>query len=354
MTLTIGFFINPKAGEGINYRKNGSDRIGDVPKFNYAAGRAMKFLESLNRYYKFKTASGDMGETVLKNAEFQDVEVIYESAENSTMDDTIKFVKMAENVCDVILFAGGDGTARDIFSVKPDIPVLGIPSGMKMYSSVFARDPEEASYLLDLFSAGKGKIVQAIIEDANEEKMEHGDLEIKRYGKLKSLSAPGIHKDPKMVSYKWSEDSIAEYIADNMDSSYYLVGTGSTCKGIMEYLGLESTVFQVDLIRNGKLIKSNYFPQDFEKFIEVGVSLKIVVSPYAGNGFFLGRGNRQIDARAIKRAGKNNIIVVSSERKLETITGLVYDVEGIEEDFFGKYLKVLTGYGNFKMIPLII
>ncbi len=353
MPITIGFLVNPRAGEGLNARRNGSDFINHFRGLGYSSLRAAKFLDSLNRNYSFKTAAGYMGQRVLEESDFEDVQVIYTPTGETTGNNTQEFVKLANDTCDVILFSGGDGTARDIFLAKPKVPVLGIPAGMKMYSSIFAETPEKASQLIDLFSEGKAIILDSVIQDAREDRMIEGEFCIETYGTMKSIGASNIFHDPKMTSFQWSEDSISSYVQDTMDSSYYLIGTGTTCKEIMEGLGLETSIFSVDLVRNRKIVKSDYYPEDFDTYIEENVPLKIIVSPYAGSGFFLGRGNRQIDWRAIKKAGKDGVMVVSSQRKLDTIRGLVYDVEGIEQGFFGKYVKILTGYDHFRMFPVL-
>lgn len=353
MPITIGFLVNPHAGEGISVRRNGSDAVKVFKSHGYAALRAAKFIESLSRNYSFVTAAGDMGANVLRDSDFDKVAVIYTPGEQTTSEDTKRFIEIARDKCDIILFAGGDGTARDIFLADPELPVLGIPAGMKMYSSIFAETPENASLLIDMYYDGRAIIQDAVIQDANEERMLEGDLEIIRYGTLKSIGAANIFHDPKMISFQWSEEGIINYIVDTMDSSYYLIGTGSTCKEIMETMDLSTTIFAVDLVKDHKLIKSDYYPEDFDKYIHDDAPLKIIVSPYAGNGFFLGRGNRQIDSRAILRSGKDGVLVISTQRKLDTLRGLVYDVEGIPSGFFGKFKKVLTGYDQYSMFPVL-
>ncbi|MGP6206545.1 ATP-NAD kinase family protein [Cuniculiplasma sp. SKW3] len=351
--LIVGFLLNPVAGSGIYHHVNGSDRVRD-DNCGYSELRATEFLDELDREINFITASGAMGEDILRESGFTNLEICHRTRNPSTPDDTKEFIKEIRGKCQILVFVGGDGTARDVLVSKPDVPVIGVPAGMKMYSSVFSYNPRDAAQRLQSFIDGSNfYITTGVVEDADENEMEKGQLSIKKHGELNIVTKGEKYSDPKIVRNEWSSDSILEFLLDDMDDSYYIIGTGGTCKSLMEKMGLKTSIFQIDLIRNRKLIKGNLYPEDFGKFVEKGASLKIVVSPYGGSGYFLGRGNRQISSEMIMQAGKSNIIIISSIDKLSTIKVLKYDVEGLPKNFFGNFVKVLTGYGTYTMVPVM-
>ena len=65
---------------------------------------------------------------------------------------------MLERGVGLVVFAGGDGTARDICSVIGErLPVVGIPAGVKIHSGVYAKRPKDAGLLINNFLLGKVK-----------------------------------------------------------------------------------------------------------------------------------------------------------------------------------------------------
>lgn len=345
--LRIGFVVNPVAGSGILMRFNGSDSIQYSSNWSYSIRRSISFLELLGDDFQFFTCSESMGENSLKSAGIDNYEIIYSYKGKSSSDDTTNFCQKAKDIVDLIVFVGGDGTATSVARANPQIPVLGIPAGMKMYSSVYADSPLDGAQIVKSFALGENiAIREGVVEDVDESLIKEDIFKINDKYKLKTLTFVNYRRDPKMELDTYDDESISQYIIDNMDDSFYLIGTGSTCKAIMDSLGLETSIFSVDLIKDKKLIKADYYPSDFNIVKDSGLKLKIVVSPYAGSGFFLGRGNRQISAEAVKYAGKDGVIIVGTEEKMNTIDELKFDVQGLERDFFGNYKRVITGYGK--------
>ena len=159
----IGFLINPIAGMGGRVGLKGTDgvateaaRLGAEPTAN---ARALEMLDAFKRLLDgapfplaidWLTADGDMGSSALQTAGFAVVKVVHKPSANPTVIDTQTAVdKFLAASVDLVLFCGGDGTARDICSVTDEkTPVLGIPAGVKMYSGVFGITPAHTAKLL--------------------------------------------------------------------------------------------------------------------------------------------------------------------------------------------------------------
>ena len=349
---TLGFMVNPISGSGIYTGVNGSD-MNPLIRSTYSSRRASKFLDLMDRDIHIVTAAGDMGEKILREEGFENIDVIYTPSEPSSGMDSKKFVELSKGRIDLLVFAGGDGTSRDIFESHPEVPVIGIPAGMKMYGSIYAENPEDAAIRATAFLTGQSYTTgDAVVEDSNEEIMlKTGQFSLKRYGTMKTVFVDN-HIDPKSIDGTWDTSSVIEYVIDTMDNSYYVIGTGGTCKELMEKLGFQTSPFNIDIIKDGVLLKENAYPEDYAKYIKDDADIKIVVSPYAGSGFFLGRGNRQITSEVIMKAGKKNILIMCPQEKIRNIQALRYDVEGLPGDFFGKYIRVITGYDRFQMLPI--
>ena len=166
--MKIGFLINPLAGIGGAVALKGSDgqeivaRAISLGGQSQAQSRAAIALSkvtvgdtagnTITRELMFFTAAGVMGETVLREIDIP-FEVIYTAADlsaSSTAEDTKNLVRLfVEKAVDLIVFTGGDGTARDVLDVlscdnDAGIPVIGIPAGVKMHSAVYATTPSFA------------------------------------------------------------------------------------------------------------------------------------------------------------------------------------------------------------------
>jgi len=361
MVKKVGFIVNPIAGMGGAVGLKGTDgaALGDAIKLG-AAPRAPKraydmlahLSTSINKDDAiFLTCSDNMGEAVLKGAGIS-YEVIYESSDSTTSFDTIKTCeRLLDAGVDAIVFCGGDGTARDILSVVGDeMPLLGVPSGVKMYSSVFALTPHAAAKVLLDYINGKASVREAAILDIDEEKYRCGKLDRKLFGYAKALYTPTLIQAPKCAYYseneQQSKEHIAHFAAEFMaDGSLYILGVGSTTKVIADVLGIEKTLLGIDLVQNGRLLKKDASEKDILAYLVQGVSAKIIVSPLGAQGFIFGRGNHQISAEVLRMIGKDNVIVVGTPYKLQQTPQLFVDTgdPAIDQAFCG-YVSVVCGY----------
>ena len=352
--MLFGFVINPYAGSGLNYRMKGSDSINDVNvNTTYSINRARSFLLDLEEGMKFYVPSGEMGENVIKETDKLLYEVITNPRPPFSCDDTIEFVKKVSAFCDLIIFVGGDGTARDVVNGNSEgKPIMGIPAGMKMYSSVFASTPEAAASIINrIYRTGDMKIQKGEVIDLNENMFQEGTLDVKKYAEVAIPLADEVVRDPKNVYVSQDADMIAEYILDIMDDSYYIVGTGTTCKMILQKLGFLTNPLGVDLIKDKKLIASDIYPEDINRYC-TGGRIKLILTPTGGQGYILGRGNRQINMDLLKLVKKEDLIVIASPEKAHDLKGLRVDLDGFSEYFQSNYIRVIVGYSDFKIMKI--
>jgi predicted polyphosphate/ATP-dependent NAD kinase len=354
--MRIGLLINPVAGMGGSVGLKGTDnavaeavRLGAQPRSPDRAKIALSLLAK-DPGLSFVTCSGAMGEDVLKEAGISDYQVIYRYAGNSSSADTRNAVRaFLDSGVDLILFCGGDGTARDVFDVAGrDVPVLGIPAGVKMYSAVFAIDPASAADLVLAYvqrSLRDGEVL-----DVDEEAYRAGHLKTRLYGIARTPSLAGKIQGSKQVYEEPDEgrakDAIAQFIDEIMlKDTLYIVGAGTTTEAIARRIGIRKTLLGVDVIRNRRLVAADCDESTLLKLIAGKTDVRIVISPIGAQGFLLGRGNQQISARVIRQSGIKNIIAVATPHKLAELPVLYVDSGESDLDReFGDSIQVISGY----------
>jgi predicted polyphosphate/ATP-dependent NAD kinase len=267
---------------------------------------------------------------------------------NTVPEDTKKaaWIMLKEKV-DLILFSGGDGTARDIYNTVGDhIPVLGIPAGVKIHSAVYATSPQHAGELAAMYLGSedsKIRLREAEVMDVDEQAFREDRISARLYGYLKIPYERNLVQSAKTGSAA-DEESIAEAIAaeiiSNMRDDYiYIIGSGTTLRPIMEILGLKKTLLGIDAIYQKKQIGIDLNEAEIIKLIE-GKKTKIIVTVIGGQGYIFGRGNQQISAEVIRKVGKQNIIVVATKNKIITLRGSPLLVDTGDEELN----KILNGY----------
>ena len=366
MQFKLGLIINPVAGLGGSVALKGSDglhtaqqalALGAVPKANSRTQLALEQLLPYQDQIAVFTVNGEMGETLAKELGFN-TQVIYHSAQPTTPQDTeIAAKKLLEQGVDMILFAGGDGTARNICSAVDDsIPVLGVPAGCKIHSGVYAITPKAAGRVVEMLV--KGDLVtlsDADVMDIDEDAFRQGTVRAKRYGEMQvpselryvqSVKNGGKESDELVLA------DIAAYVIGEMEpETQYIMGSGSTVAAIMEELGLDNTLLGVDLIQDHALLAQDMTAAELLK--RAGdAPTKLVITLIGGQGHIFGRGNQQLSPELIKKIGKENIIVVATKTKLQALNGrpLIADTgdEQLDQALSG-YINVVTGYNDHVM-----
>jgi len=352
----IGFLINPVAGMGGAVGLKGTDSKqeeatlrGAVPQAKNRAEITLKALEN-NQDLTFLTPSGEMGEDSLKKTTPGHIQVIsYPGVDSTSRDTKIAAQRFLEEGVDLILFCGGDGTARDIFDiVGRNVPILGIPAGVKMYSGVFAINPTIAAEIMTKFE--NQSLRDSEVMDVDEEAYRAGELKTHLYGIARVPSLAGKTQVSKQV-YEDSDEGrvkkeIARFINEIMITDVlYILGAGTTTESIAREIGLNKTLLGVDAIKNRKMVAMDLNEKSLWALLEDRQEAKIFLSPIGAQGFILGRGNQQISPRIVKRVGIRNIIVVATPHKLRE-TPLLYVDSGdsvLDKDF-GDSVQVISGY----------
>jgi predicted polyphosphate/ATP-dependent NAD kinase len=353
----IGFLINPIAGMGGAVGLKGTDGLagqalarGAKPQ---ALKRAMACMHLLSREADsllFFAARGEMGERALSECSLH-YQVVYEAPQNSGPQDTKAACQaFLERSADLILFCGGDGTARDVASIAGQVPILGIPAGVKMHSGVFAISPQAAAELALGFARGELKVRETEIVDVDEELYRAGKLQTKLYAVARTPYQPVLVQERKRIYVSGNEeefkDQIALFASEFMrDGSAYILGAGTTTARIAELLKVDKTLLGVDVVQNGKLIHKDASERDLMALLDREKSVKIIVSPIGAQGFILGRGSQQISAAVLRRVREENLIIVSTPHKLAELSRLLVDTGDEQMDrIMAKKRMVVTGY----------
>ncbi len=356
----VGLIVNPIAGMGGSVGLKGTDGVlaeavkrGSVPKALDKTEIAIEQLKERENVIHIITCSGEMGENALKKYNFNK-KIIYSLTNNQTnSQDTIEAAKkMVEEKVDIIIFTGGDGTARDICkAVGENITTLGIPAGVKIHSPVFAQSPKKAGEIAKLYIEEKTTLTgEAEVLDIDEDEYRNGNVNTKLFGYLKVPIERRFmqnKKAPSLQSEKNQQYDIAsEVIKDMLPDTYYVIGPGSTTRAVMEKLNLKNTLIGVDIICDKKLVANDISEIELLGYISEK-NTKLIITPTGGQGYLLGRGNQQISPDVIKKIGKKNIIVIATKEKLAKMNGnpLLVDIGSEEADnLIRGYVKVVTGY----------
>jgi predicted polyphosphate/ATP-dependent NAD kinase len=339
----VGFLVNPIAGMGGAVGLKGTDGLleeavarGAVPVSPRRAEMALAELSGVDAL--FLTAGGDMGEWALRKSGLR-YQVTYRPPEEPTAEDTRKASSsFIDEGADLIVFCGGDGTARDVSEVAgSQVPIIGIPAGVKMHSGVFAISPQAAGELVRGYLEGDLLFRETEIVDVDEELYRSGILETKIYGIAVTPYRPVLVQERKQIYSSRDEEvfkeEIAVFASEFMrDGSAYILGAGTTTAKIAELLGTEKTLLGVDVIKNGRTICSDASEKDLLRMIDEAGGAKIIVSPIGAQGFVLGRGSQQISPEVLRKIGPENLIIVATPHKLKETPRLLVDTGDPEID----------------------
>jgi predicted polyphosphate/ATP-dependent NAD kinase len=371
--MRLGFIVNPIAGMGGRVGLKGTD---DILKEALARGaqpvapaRAADFLQRLKRNItdekiEITTCPGIMGGKEAKEADFPANLLPMKIGTDTTVQDTKTAVDLLSAAgTDLLVFVGGDGTARDIFDAMQgcrQTPVLGVPSGVKMYSGIFAVNPSDAVEVVLAYCRGQAQMTELEIMDSDEKAIRDDVLTVKFHGFLQGPFLPARVQGSKQVSSETDDEidnqkAIAKFILEQVPkNAKWILGPGTTVKRISELLGVEKTVLGVDIYQNGKTVL-DVDEKTILKEVDDWKNTWIVLSPIGRQGILLGRGNQQISPMILKRIKKERIVVAATKSKLQSIEGNVLRVDtgDIETDKMLKgYIRVVTDYREWRLVQV--
>ncbi len=371
-SLVIGLVINPIAGVGGRAGLKGSDTFTDL---HYALSRGgvqnaikhmqtvVDMVQSYADKVRFLTVAGDMGESVLQGFSYDCVPINIQPTQGiqTTAEHTEQACRQFWGKCHMVIFAGGDGTARDIIKMYDfKTPVLGVPAGVKIQSGVFAATPREAGLVLQHFIAGHIKsYTDCDVMDLDEHALQQGILSPQYYGYMKVPHMPSFMQSAKCRPSQ-DEDVYIQAIATHMYSvlqshGIYLVGPGKTTYMCLQHMGIQGSLIGVDVIENGKLAIKDTSIKDIDAYCKNRTVTGIVVGCVGGQGIILGRGNQQISTDIIRQVGKQNITVLATPNKLASLQNKPFRVDtgdvGLDTQFNG-YITVINGFGHKSIYPI--
>ncbi len=360
----LGLIVNPIAGMGGKVGLKGTDGKATVQKarglgaIEVSPARAVEALRSLlplRGDFEIVTCPLGMGEDEVRECGF-DFKVVsgISPGATSAADTKAAAREMMNMHVELIMFVGGDGTARNVYeSVGQSVPVLGVPAGVKIHSGVFGVTSQKAGELAGKFLRGETKLREAEVMDIDEEAFRMGRVSAKLYGYLRVPYEEELIQSTKgessaLLDEKMSQQIIADYVAELMeDEWYYVLGPGTTVKAVADRLTATKTLLGIDVVNRGKTVLSDANEEQLLRVIE-GRKVKIVVSPIGRQGFIFGRGNQQISPKVIRKVGVENVWIIATRNKLSSIQGgktLRLDTGDVDlNEMLSGYRRVITGY----------
>ena len=358
---TLGLIVNPVAGMGGAVGLKGTDgreivnqaiSLGAKP---VAPARAQAFLSELKPVksgIRLIVGAGSMGEDEARSSGFT-YKVLGEKKKETGAEDTMATAKkMLDADVALLVFCGGDGTARDVLSaVGVALPVLGVPTGVKMHSAVFAVNPQAAARVVIRLLYEALPLREAEVMDVDEKAFRKGRVSAELHGYVLAPYEPQLIQANKVASPITESElrnhaAIGVYIIETMKPDViYIIGPGTTTRTIGDLLDTKKTLLGVDLFFNKKIVANDVNEKQILEAIG-GKPAQIIVTPIGGQGFIFGRGNQQISPKVIRRVGLNNITVVATKGKLRSLRLLKVDTgdTNLDDAFREHSIKVVADY----------
>ncbi len=369
--LTVGLIVNPIAGMGGSVGLKGTDgglvekarRLGAEP---VTPSRTRTFLDHVQdpERIRWLAAPGPMGAIYLEAFAFA-VEIIGlidggPSAAGTSAADTRAVARtMLERGIDLLVFVGGDGTAQDVLdAVGTQVPVVGVPAGVKVYSAAFAVSPRAAAAMVDAFVDG-ADVTEKEVLDIDEDAFRADRLDATHYGFLlvpdvEAYLQPGKQGGASTANAAENKRDIAADVVEAMDpETLYLLGPGTTVKAVAEALDVPKTLLGIDAVKGGERVGVDLNETAILDLLDREPQREVIVTPLGGNGFLFGRGNKPFTPQVLRRVGREYIRVIAAQRKAREVGVLRLDTGDPEVDrCLSGYIEVTVGYHFVKVMKV--
>ena len=380
--VRVGILANPDAGLGGRLGLKGSDGQAELARSKGAEDRSGPRLESMLRHFsrihrgessqiEWITSSGRMGtEWIPVDLEIGVISEVHQSPGETSASDTQDAVaRLLEAGIDLLVYSGGDGTTRDIVaslsgSETPELPVIGVPSGVKMHSGCFASSPKAAAEVLSAWIHGDLLVSSTEVLDLDEDLYRKGKWVVRLYAEAFSPNSPRWMQGSKELIQTESEDEIIIGLSDHIgesiveDGRLVIWGSGGTLREIGGNIGFELTTLGIDATIGSEQVGTDLAESGLIEILDSHEGpVTLLLSPMGGQGFLIGRGNLQLSPAVLSSIGIDNILGVVTPAKLLTVRSLRIETgdDSLDQEFAAKrYMKVLQGYRTTRILPVSV
>ena len=378
--VRLGLLVNPDAGLGGRLGLKGSDGQAEIARSKGAQDRSGPRMRAMLDHLitiskenldgiQWYVSKGRMGTDWISPA-ISSLEVIHSSSSSTDANDTSQLVgSMIGSDIDLLVYAGGDGTTRDVVAAlseygRPELPIIGVPTGVKMHSGCFASSPKAAAEVLSAWLEGDLLLSSTEVLDLDEDLYRQGKWVVKLYAEAITPASPRWMQGSKMRVEASGEEEIIQGLADHVretlidDRMMIVWGSGGTLRTIGGILGFELNTLGNDITVGGNIIGSDLNENEILSALkEHQGDVILLLSPMGGQGFLIGRGNLQLSPDVLRIIGVNRVLGIVTPAKMLTLRSLRIETGDSEMDqrfSEKKYLKVLQGYRTTRVLKVSV
>ena len=379
--VRLGLLVNPAAGLGGRLGLKGSDGQAELARSMGAEDRSGPRMRAMLEHFSsihragfedisWVTSEGRMGTEWFPEAEIGSISTVHSSSGGTSAADTQYAVNsLLESEIDLLVYAGGDGTTRDVVAAlesaeSPETPVIGVPTGVKMHSGCFAASPKAAAEALSSWLIGDLLLASTEVLDLDEDLYRQGKWVVRLYAEAITPSSPRWMQGSKQRIEASGEEDTTEGLADHIrellvsDNRMLIWGSGGTLRKIAQMNEFEPTNLGIDATIGNEQVGTDLSESDLlELLSEHDGPTTLLLSPMGGQGFLIGRGNLQLSPQVLRLIGIENILGVVTPAKLLSVRRLRIETGDpeLDADFADmRYMKVLQGYRTTRVLPVAV